>query len=78
MRMARVNVYIPDELANEARQAELNVSGLTQAAIQEALNEKSVGQWLDKIALRKPTGISHRIARSAVNAAKGELEGLDA
>ena len=34
MRMARVNVYLPDDLAAKARAADLNVSRLTQAAIQ--------------------------------------------
>lgn len=78
MRMARVNVYIPDELADEARQADLNVSGLTQAAIREALGAKRVDQWLDKIALRKATGVSGHTVAAAVGAAKDELEGLDA
>ncbi len=32
MRMARVNVYVPDELAEKAKVAGLNVSSLTQEA----------------------------------------------
>ena len=37
MRMARVNVYLPDELASGARDAGLNVSALTQEAVRQAL-----------------------------------------
>lgn len=78
MRMARVNVYVPDDLADEARQADLNVSALTQDAIREALGAQRVDQWLEKITNRKPSGISHRTAQGALRAAKDELEGLDA
>jgi post-segregation antitoxin (ccd killing protein) len=35
--MARVNVYLPDELFAEAKRADLPVSELTQAAVRDAL-----------------------------------------
>jgi hypothetical protein len=37
MRMARVNVYLPDELAQEARAAGLNISKVTQEALSSTL-----------------------------------------
>jgi len=74
MRMARVNVYLPDELAAKAREAELNVSGLTQAAIQRELDRQSLDAWLDEVAALPPTGIDDEAVVEAVRAAKDELE----
>jgi len=74
MRMARVNVYLPDELAEQARAADLNVSGLTQAAIQRELDRQSLNAWLDEVAALPPTGISDEAVVEAVRAAKDELE----
>ena len=37
MRMARVNVYLPDDLAAEVRASGLNVSQVTQEALRAAL-----------------------------------------
>ena len=44
--MARVNIYLPDELAAEARAAGLNVSGLTQDAIRRSLDARATDDWL--------------------------------
>ena len=49
MRMARVNVYLPDELAAGARTAELNVSALTQDAVRQALAARATDAWLDSL-----------------------------
>jgi post-segregation antitoxin (ccd killing protein) len=46
MRMARVNVYLPDEMAEVAKSANLNVSALTQNAIRIALAQGSTNTWL--------------------------------
>ena len=40
--MARVNVYLPDELAAEVRRNDLNLSALTQNAAREALAGRGV------------------------------------
>lgn len=74
MRMARVNVYLPDDLAAEARAAGLNVSNLTQEALRSALAAGRVGDWLDDIATMRPLGISHRAVVEAVTSAKDDLE----
>ena len=74
MRMARVNVYLPDDLAKKARAADLNVSGLTQAAIQRELDRCALNEWLDEVAALPPTGISDEAVVEAVRAAKDELE----
>ncbi len=41
MRMARVNVYLPDDLHRDAKAAHLNVSELCQAAVREELGLRS-------------------------------------
>lgn len=74
MRMARVNVYLPDDLAAEAKAAGLNVSNLTQAALRSALAAGRVDEWLDDVGSMRPLGIKHSAVASAVTAAKDELE----
>ncbi len=73
MHMARVNVYLPDELAERARAADLNVSGLAQDAIRRALDARAVNDWLDELASLPPVGIDPAIVRDAVRAAKDEF-----
>lgn len=75
MRMARVNVYLPNDLAAEAKAAGLNVSGLTQQALREALVAMRTDDWLDRIESMHPTGVDHGAVAGAVAAAKDELEG---
>lgn len=75
MRMARINVYLPDDLATEAKAAGLNVSHLTQDALRGALAAIRVDDWLDDVMATRPLGISHRAVSAAMAAAKDELEG---
>lgn len=75
MRMARVNVYLPDDLAAEVKVAGLNVSSLTQEALRGALAARRVDTWLDDVTAMRPLHISHRAVASAVAAAKDELGG---
>ena len=44
--MARLNVYVPDELAARSRAAGLNVSALTRQAIEAALAAEQTDAWL--------------------------------
>lgn len=74
MHMARVNVYLPDDLAARARAAGLNVSGLTQEALRNALAAARVDEWLDGVAAMRPLPVSHRAVAEAVAAAKDDLE----
>jgi post-segregation antitoxin (ccd killing protein) len=75
MRMARVNVYLPDDLAAEAKAIGLNVSNLTQEALRSALATSRVDEWLDEVTAMRPLGISHHAVTVAVAATKDELEG---
>ena len=50
--MARLNVYVPDELAERARARGLNVSALTQAAISAELENSATDAWLEGLEAR--------------------------
>lgn len=65
--MARLNVYVPDELAEQARADGLNVSALTQAAIRAELARRSMRSWLASL----PT-VSRPVGHDAVIAALDE------
>lgn len=73
MRMARVNVYLPDDLAAAARAADLNVSRITQVALTAALGERDTNRWLDSIVRMQPTGVTHGDALAALHAGRDEM-----
>jgi len=74
MRMSSVNVYLPDELAEQARAAGLNVSRLTQEAVRSALAARRLDVWLD--ALDAPDHVDHEKVMFAVSEAKSDVEGM--
>lgn len=69
--MARLNVYVPDDLAEQARQAGLNVSALAQAAISAELRRNSTNAWL--ASLPAPRGVSAEAALVALDEARDEF-----
>jgi post-segregation antitoxin (ccd killing protein) len=73
MRMARVNVYLPDDLAEQARAAGLNISGITQEALHSALAALNTERWLDRIDRLPRTDIAHERVLGAINEARHEL-----
>lgn len=75
MRMSRVNVYLPDELAEDAKKAGLNISALTQEAIRSSLAAQNLATWQQKVAELSSLDVSHEKVIEAVRAAKDELEG---
>lgn len=70
--MARMNVYVPDDLAERARSHGLNISALAQAAIRAALERSATDQWLEEIA-GTPTAVRHDDVLAAIDAARDEL-----
>lgn len=50
--MARLNVYVPDELADRARNSAVNVSALVQAALADELDRRAADTWLDTVPVR--------------------------
>ena len=73
MRMARVNVYLPDELAQEARSARLNISSITQEALSRKLAHSETDHWLERLDRLPRVEISHERVIKAVAAARAEL-----
>lgn len=49
MRMARINVYLPDELAERVKSADINVSAVTQRALESELRMMSFSEWLEQV-----------------------------
>jgi post-segregation antitoxin (ccd killing protein) len=70
--MARLNVYVPDALAEAARRAGLNVSSLTQEAVRARLVAGSTDAWLATLrpALSSQTG--HETVMAALDAVRDE------
>ena len=77
MRMARVNVYLPDDLAAEAKSADLNVSALTQDAIRRALEAAAIDGWLAKVRSRRQPRVDPDLVAGALADAKSDLWGDD-
>lgn len=73
--MARVNVYLPDELAEEVRSADLNVSGIVQEALQRELARHRTDEWLDSLSALPSSGVTHEQALSSLEAARDEMYG---
>jgi post-segregation antitoxin (ccd killing protein) len=73
MRMSRVNVYLPDELAREARAAGLNVSRITQQALADTLAQQETDRWLDRLEHLPSAVIAHERVLEAIDAARAEL-----
>jgi post-segregation antitoxin (ccd killing protein) len=73
MRMARVNVYLPDELAREARAAGLNISKVTQEALGNALAHSETDRWLDRLDRLPRANVPHAGVIDAIDEARAEL-----
>jgi len=71
--MARVNVYLPDELAERARAAGVNISGVTQGAIRSALAGIDTDLWLDRLERLPCKDVPHEHVIAALDEARDEL-----
>ena len=69
--MARVNVYLPDELAARAKQADLNLSALTQDALRSALRARDTDTWLDGLTAAAPS-VDHDRALAALDESRDD------
>ena len=74
MCMARLNVYVPDALADAARKAGLNVSALTREAITAAVARSATDSWLETLRDHSRP-IDHDVAIRALDEAREELDG---
>ena len=71
--VARFNVYLPDDLAKEAKKAGLNLSAVTQEAVRQRLDSRSTDAWLDTLVAETAAArVPHDRAIEALDAAREE------
>jgi post-segregation antitoxin (ccd killing protein) len=70
--MARVNVYLPDDLAEAARAAGLSMSRVTQEAVRRDLARRVGATWLDRVRQERPSGVTHERVLDALDAVRAE------
>lgn len=70
--VARLNVYLPDDLAADAKKAGLNLSAVTQDAVRRSLASRSTDSWLATLVTPAPGRVSHDRALEALDAARDE------
>lgn len=71
--MARLNVYVPDELAARSREAGLNVSALTQQALLAALAGGQTDTWLSSLPRRRTAPVSLEAVLEALDEARDDF-----
>ena len=74
--MARVNIYLPDELAARAREKGLNVSAVTRAALEAELAGDAGSEWLAQAEALPSLDVEHDDALTALDHAREEFSGL--
>ena len=72
--MARVNVYLPDKLAREWRLAGLNISRITQVAVEREVGWWRCDMWLRRVAVQRGSAVSHRDVLGALGALGEDAE----
>jgi len=70
--MARLNVYLPDELAAEVREAGLNLSAVTQDAVRRSLMARSTDAWLATLSPVSPHRVTHDRVLEALDAVRDD------
>lgn len=70
--VTRLNVYLPDDLAAEAKKAGLNLSAVTQDAVRRSLAARSTDAWLAALEPAVSHRVTHDHALDALNAARDE------
>ncbi len=73
MRMARVNVYLPDDLARQARAAGMSVSNVTQVALRRELGARNTSEWLSRLARLPALKVAHEQVISAIDSEREEF-----
>jgi post-segregation antitoxin (ccd killing protein) len=71
--MARVNVYLPDDLAARAKLAGVSISAVTQEALRGALAAMDTDAWLDRLGRRSGTEVEHDRVLGALDEAREDF-----
>ena len=70
MYVARVNVYLPDELVEELRAAGLNLSMVTRVAVHRELTRSRTDAWLRRVSLERAAVVAHEKVLAALRVAR--------
>ena len=71
--MARVNVYLPDDLAERAKAAGVSISALTQDALRTALAASDTDRWLDRLECMQSHEVPHDTVLGALDDVRDEF-----
>jgi post-segregation antitoxin (ccd killing protein) len=71
--MARVNIYLPDDLAARARAAGVNVSAVARSALEAELASSAWSEWVAQVSRLPRLPVSHEEVLGAMDAARDEL-----
>lgn len=71
--MARVNVYLPEDLAERAKVAGVSISAVTQDGLRSALTAIDTNEWLDRLDRRAGAEVEHERVLAALDDAREEL-----
>jgi post-segregation antitoxin (ccd killing protein) len=71
--MARVNVYLPDDLAERAKLAGVSISRVTQDALHGALAAMDTDAWLDSLDQRSGAEVGHERVLTALDDAREDF-----
>jgi post-segregation antitoxin (ccd killing protein) len=71
--MARMNIYLPDDLAARARAAGLNLSALARTAVEAELARSLTDAWLERVLSLAQTSVSHDEAIEALDVAREDF-----
>jgi post-segregation antitoxin (ccd killing protein) len=74
--MARLNVYVPDDLAARSREAGLNVSALTQQALVSALASGQTDGWLSSLPTPRAEPVPLEVVLDALDEVRADF-GVD-
>jgi post-segregation antitoxin (ccd killing protein) len=74
--MARVNIYLPDELAEQVREADINVSAVARSALENELAARATNAWIARIRALPRANVSHEQVIAALDAAREEYDPL--
>ncbi len=71
--MARLNVYLPDDLAERAKAAGLSISAVTQDALRSALAAGETDRWLDRLERLPAHEVSHDLLIRTLDEVRDEF-----
>ena len=71
--MARVNVYLPDALAERAKLAGISLSAVTQDALNRALAAVDTDAWVDRLDRHDRAEVEHDRVLAALDEAREDF-----